>query len=90
MASQLFQDLNAASGVVSFMPEAFARSWNADKGKRATYPGTQFPIDAYEQFMKQGVPRWVTTDKQIVAAYIEQHPGAAPTVPRTFVRCRVI
>ena len=37
-------------------------SWNDDKAKRATYPGAQFPIDAYEQFMKQGVPRWVTTD----------------------------
>ena len=37
----------------------------------ATYPGAQFPIEAYEQFMKQGVPRWVTTDDQIVAAYIE-------------------
>ena len=37
-------------------------SWNDDKAKRATYPGVQFPIDAYEQFMKQGVPRWITTD----------------------------
>jgi pimeloyl-ACP methyl ester carboxylesterase len=45
-------------------------SWSEDKAKRATYPGVQFPIDAYEQFMKQGVPRWVTTDDQIVAAYI--------------------
>src|ERR1044072_7575406 len=46
-------------------------SWNDDKAKRGAYPGMQFPIDAYEQFMKQGVPRWVTTDDQIVAAYIE-------------------
>ncbi len=46
-------------------------SWNADKAKRTTYPGAQFPIESYEQFMKQGVPRWVTTDDQIVAAYIE-------------------
>src|SRR5439155_18239482 len=43
-------------------------SWNDDKAKRVTYSGTQFPIDAYEQFMKQGVPRWLTTDDQIVAA----------------------
>ena len=48
-----------------------AGSWNDDKAKRTTYPGTQFPTEAYEQFMKQGVPRWVTTDDQIVAAYIE-------------------
>jgi hypothetical protein len=46
-------------------------SWNDDKAKRTIYPGVQFPLDAYEQFMKQGVPRWVTTDDAIVAAYIE-------------------
>ena len=57
-----------------------AGSWNADKAKRTTYPGTQFPIDAYEQFMKQGVPRWTTTDKQIVAAYIELVDKVCPCV----------
>jgi pimeloyl-ACP methyl ester carboxylesterase len=45
-------------------------SWNDDAAKRVTYPGVQFPIEAYEQFMKQGVPRWVTTDDAIVAAYV--------------------
>ncbi len=45
-----------------------------------TYPGTQFPIEAYEQFMKQGVPRWTTTDKQIVAAYIELVDKVCPCV----------
>ena len=39
-------------------------SWNDDKAKRTTYPGVQFPVEAYEQFMKQGVPRWLTTDDQ--------------------------
>src|SRR6516162_5456407 len=38
-------------------------SWNDDKAKRTTYPGAQFPIEAYAQFMKQGVPRWLTTDR---------------------------
>src|SRR6516225_6990455 len=46
-------------------------SWNDDKAKRVTYPGIQFPTDAYERFMKQGVPRWLTTDDAIIAAYIE-------------------
>jgi hypothetical protein len=55
-------------------------SWNADKGKRTTYPGAQFPIDSYEQFMKQGVPRWVTTDKEIVAAYIELVDKICPCI----------
>jgi pimeloyl-ACP methyl ester carboxylesterase len=55
-------------------------SWNDDKGKRAIYPGVQFPLDAYEQFMKQGVPRWVTTDDAIVAAYIELIDKVGPCV----------
>ena len=55
-------------------------SWSADKAKRTTYPGTQFPTEAYEQFMKQGVPRWVTTDKQIVAAYVELIDKVCPCV----------
>jgi hypothetical protein len=53
-------------------------SWNEDKAKRASYPGVQFPIEAYAQFMKQAVPRWLTTDEQIVAAYIELVDKIAP------------
>jgi hypothetical protein len=55
-------------------------SWHDDKAKRATYPGVQFPTEAYEQFMKQGVPRWVTTDDQIIAAYIELVDKVGPCV----------
>jgi pimeloyl-ACP methyl ester carboxylesterase len=55
-------------------------SWNDEKAKRATYAGTQFPTEAYEQFMKQGVPRWLTTDDQIVAAYIELVDKVCPCV----------
>ena len=40
----------------------------------------QFPTEAYEQFMKQGVPRWTTTDDQIVAAYIELVDKVCPCV----------
>jgi len=57
-----------------------AGSWNDDPPKRTTYPGTQFPIEAYAQFMKQGVPRWLTTDDQIVAAYIELVDKVCPCV----------
>jgi hypothetical protein len=46
----------------------------------AIYAGVQFPLDAYEQFMKQGVPRWVTTDDQIIAAYIELIDKVCPCV----------
>ncbi len=55
-------------------------SWSPEAAKRKTYPGTQFPIEAYEQFMKQGVPRWVTTDKEIVAAYIALVDKVCPCV----------
>jgi pimeloyl-ACP methyl ester carboxylesterase len=55
-------------------------SWSDDKAKRVTYPGVQFPTDAYEQFMKQGVPRWVTTDDQIIAAYTELVDKMCPCV----------
>ena len=55
-------------------------SWNDDRAKRVTYPGMQFPIDAYEQFMKQGVPRWVTTDEEIIAAYVELVDKVCPCV----------
>jgi pimeloyl-ACP methyl ester carboxylesterase len=55
-------------------------SWNDDRAKRTTYPGTQFPTEAYEQFMKQGVPRWLTTDDQIIAAYIELIDKVCPCV----------
>jgi len=55
-------------------------SWNDDKAKRATYPGVQFPIEAYEQFMKQAVPRWLTTDERIVAAYVELVDKLCPCV----------
>ncbi|MGA7487780.1 MAG: esterase [Xanthobacteraceae bacterium] len=57
-----------------------AGSWNEDKNKRTTYPGTQFPTEAYEQFMKQGVPRWLTTDNQIVAAYVALVDKVCPCV----------
>ena len=57
-----------------------AGSWNDDKAKRRTYPGMQFPIEAYEQFLKQGVPRWLTTDKEIVAAYIQLVDKVCPCV----------
>ena len=55
-------------------------SWNDDQAKRATYPGVQFPIEAYERFMKQAVPRWLTTDEQIVAAYVELVDKVCPCV----------
>jgi pimeloyl-ACP methyl ester carboxylesterase len=36
---------------------------------RDAHPGTQFPLASFDQFMKQGVPRWVTNDAPTLAAY---------------------
>jgi pimeloyl-ACP methyl ester carboxylesterase len=36
---------------------------------RTALPGTQFPIEAYDDFMRQVVPRWTTTDAAQLAAY---------------------
>jgi pimeloyl-ACP methyl ester carboxylesterase len=44
-------------------------SWNADPAKMRALPGTQFPVEAYDDFVKQIVPRWLDTDDAIIAAY---------------------
>jgi pimeloyl-ACP methyl ester carboxylesterase len=57
-----------------------AGSYNDDHAKRVTYPGMQFPVEAYDQFLKQGIPRWTTTDDQIVKAYLELIDKVCPCV----------
>jgi len=44
-------------------------SWSEDPAKRRVMPGSQFPVEAYENFVRQSVPRWTTTDKPTIAAY---------------------
>jgi pimeloyl-ACP methyl ester carboxylesterase len=46
-----------------------ADGWNLDAAQRRAFEGTRFPVAAWNQFMMQSVPRWVTTDRQIQAAY---------------------
>ncbi|HEX2829759.1 MAG TPA: hypothetical protein VHP37_25660 [Burkholderiales bacterium] len=48
--------------------------------KRKVLPGSQFPTDAYNQFVKQAVPRWTTTDDAIIAAYTELVDKVCPCV----------
>jgi hypothetical protein len=33
-----------------------------DEAHKQAYAETQFPVLAFDQFMKQGVPRWLTND----------------------------
>jgi pimeloyl-ACP methyl ester carboxylesterase len=43
-------------------------------------PGSQFPNEGYENFVKQNVPRWTTTDDAIVAAYIAEIDRVGPCI----------
>jgi pimeloyl-ACP methyl ester carboxylesterase len=38
-------------------------------GKRVAFEDTQFPVEAFDQFAKQAVPRWISNDAPTQAAY---------------------
>jgi pimeloyl-ACP methyl ester carboxylesterase len=44
-------------------------SYQTDPARRVAYPDGQFPVQAFDQFAKQFVPRWTTSDRAIEAAY---------------------
>jgi len=44
-------------------------SYNKDVAKMKPLPGNQFPLEGYDNFTKQVVPRWTSTDAPIIAAY---------------------
>ena len=43
-------------------------------------PGSQFPVEGYDNFVKQVVPRWLDTDDAIIAAYTELVDKVCPCV----------
>ena len=44
--------------------------YNTDPARRVAFPeGTLFPVKAFDQFGKQGIPRWATNDAATQAAY---------------------
>jgi hypothetical protein len=55
-------------------------SYDPDPAKRKLMPGSQFPNEAYENFVKQGVPRWTTNDDATVAAYIAEIDRVGPCI----------
>ena len=55
-------------------------SYNSDPARRRVMPGSQFPVEAYEQFVKQGVPRWTTNDDATIAAYVAEIDRVGPSV----------
>lgn len=44
-------------------------SYRPAAGERTAFPDTQFPVAAFDQFAKQGIPRWATNDVATQAAY---------------------
>ena len=57
-----------------------AGSFDPDPAKRKVLSGTQFPVDAYDQLVKQFVPRWTTTDAPTLAAYVQLVDKICPCV----------
>jgi pimeloyl-ACP methyl ester carboxylesterase len=55
-------------------------SWNPDPAKQKLMPGVQFPVDAYANYMKQTVPRWLSTDDAVIAGYIALVDKVCPCV----------
>jgi hypothetical protein len=47
---------------------------------KRTNPGTQFPVEYYENFVKQTVPRWTSTDEATIAAYVALVDKVCPCV----------
>src|SRR5262249_59469665 len=55
-------------------------SYSRDVSRMKTQPGTQFPVEGYDNYTKQLVPRWTTTDDAIIAAYTELVDKVCPCV----------
>jgi pimeloyl-ACP methyl ester carboxylesterase len=72
--------LNYADPFERFRIGAGAGSWSADPAKRRVLPGNQFPVEAYENYMRQMVPRWLSTDNAVIAAYIALVDKVCPCV----------
>jgi pimeloyl-ACP methyl ester carboxylesterase len=59
---------------------AGAGSYDKDPARMKLQPGSQFPPEGYDNFTRQGVPRWTTTDPAIIAAYTELVDKVCPCV----------
>ena len=55
-------------------------SYDPDPAKRKVMAGSQFPVEGYDNFVRQGVPRWTTTDDATIAAYIAEIDRVGPSI----------
>ncbi len=56
------------------------KTYATDPSQRVAMPGTQFPVEAFDQFAKQGIPRWASNDVVTQAAYDQYVEQACPCV----------
>ena len=54
--------------------------WTAETAEQTQLPGSQFPAEAYLNFMRQVVPRWTSTDDATLNAYIALIDKVCPCV----------
>lgn len=72
--------LTRANPFERFRIGAGAGSYDPDPAKRKVLPGSQFPVEAYDNFVRQNVPRWSSTDEAINAAYLKLIEKVCPCV----------
>lgn len=67
------------------MEDAFSRhrlgeAWASDPSALKRLPGNLFPVEAYDNFARQFVPRWTSTDDAAIAAYTALVDRIGPAV----------
>ncbi len=55
-------------------------SYMSEPASRKALAGSQFPVQAFDQFTRQSIPRWATNDAAIQAAYDAYVDKACPCV----------
>jgi pimeloyl-ACP methyl ester carboxylesterase len=55
-------------------------SYDPDPAKRQLMPGSLFPNEGYDNFVRQVVPRWTTNDEPTIAAYIAEVDRIGPCI----------
>ncbi|MCW5262113.1 esterase [Verminephrobacter eiseniae] len=84
----MYPDIFAGAPVFLTKPGPFERfrigagagSYDEDAGKMRLLPGNQFPVAAYDNFIKQNVPRWTSTDDAILRAYAQLVDKLCPCI----------
>ena len=72
--------LNKANPFERFRIGQGLGSYSPDPEKQKLMPNVQFPVGSYDNFVKQAVPRWTTTDDAIIRAYTELVDRVCPCV----------